>query len=347
RCGLARVTAIARGNYQAVSERGVDIRSQRYGTHIGWKPDRLFGSLSDEALDRPYSYVVITTKCIPELQKTSEVLRPLLSAPYANKYPQPTYVLLQNGLNVEKHLHNASRSVGNGKPNVISAAVWIGTNMLSKSEVEHNDFDRATIGIYRPDNYNTTHNTPAEEALLSGFADMLAAGGSTVKVVPEVQRIKFYKNFWNVAYSSIASLTRYPLPAIYRHPGSNSPMPKPYVDPINGSLIEQHTLPVIRGVLEELLAVGRALGFPDTEDGLPSSVIDATINRTRDIHVRADSTHKPSMLLDIENGKPIEVEVIVGEVVRMARERNVPIPRIEVLYALLLVIQNQLLQGAR
>jgi len=32
------------------------------------------------------------------------------------------------------------------------------------------------------------------------------------------------------------------------------------------------------------------------------------------------------MLLDAENGQPIEVEVILGEVVRMAKEQNVDIP---------------------
>lgn len=68
------------------------------------------------------------------------------------------------------------------------------------------------------------------------------------------------------------------------------------------------------------------MGFPDTEDGLPSSIVDTTISRTVDMHVKPDSTHKPSMLLDSERGQPIEVEVIVGEVVRMAKERNVDIP---------------------
>ena len=32
------------------------------------------------------------------------------------------------------------------------------------------------------------------------------------------------------------------------------------------------------------------------------------------------------MLLDAENGRPIEVEVILGEVVRMAKEKGVPVP---------------------
>jgi ketopantoate reductase len=32
------------------------------------------------------------------------------------------------------------------------------------------------------------------------------------------------------------------------------------------------------------------------------------------------------MLLDAEKGQPIEVEVIFGEVVRMARERRIDVP---------------------
>jgi hypothetical protein len=71
---------------------------------------------------------------------------------------------------------------------------------------------------------------------------------------------------------------------------------------------------------------GRALGFPDTEDGLPASAVTNLLENTWRLHAKADSTHVPSMLLDAERGKPIEVEVILGEVVRMAKERNVDIP---------------------
>jgi 2-dehydropantoate 2-reductase len=44
------------------------------------------------------------------------------------------------------------------------------------------------------------------------------------------------------------------------------------------------------------------------------------------LHVKPESRHKPSMLLDAERGQPIEVEVIFGEVVRMARERKIDMP---------------------
>ena len=58
-------------------------------------------------MDRSYSHVVVTTKAIPEITRTPDLLAPLLSPPYTSKYSQPTYVLLQNGLGVERDLYEA------------------------------------------------------------------------------------------------------------------------------------------------------------------------------------------------------------------------------------------------
>jgi ketopantoate reductase len=44
---------------------------------------------------------------------------------------------------------------------------------------------------------------------------------------------------------------------------------------------------------------------------------------------------RPSMLLDWEAGRPMELEVILGNPVRIARERGVSLPRMQSLYALL------------
>ena len=50
------------------------------------------------------------------------------------------------------------------------------------------------------------------------------------------------------------------------------------------------------------------------------------IDNTQFMFSKASSTHVPSMLVDAERGQPIEVEVILGEVVRMAKQLNVNIP---------------------
>jgi len=79
-------------------------------------------------------------------------------------------------------------------------------------------------------------------------------------------------------------------------------------------------------VIHVFVLINRALGPPDTSDGLPSSTVKTVPDTTQLMNSKASSTHVPSMLVDAERGQPIEVEVILGEVVRMAREFNVDIP---------------------
>jgi 2-dehydropantoate 2-reductase len=86
---------------------------------------------------------VVATKAIPELMRTPKLLTPLFAASYADKFSQPTYVLLQNGLNVEVDLYNALKELGKGDPSIISTALWIGTNLLAPNVVQHNDFVRS------------------------------------------------------------------------------------------------------------------------------------------------------------------------------------------------------------
>ena len=89
------------------------------------------------AADRSYSHVVLTIKALPDVTPTSTLLAPLLKAPYADRFDQPTYVFLQNGLNVEADLYKALLSLEKGPPKIISAAVAIITNMRGDNVVEH------------------------------------------------------------------------------------------------------------------------------------------------------------------------------------------------------------------
>lgn len=145
-------------NAFVIPANGMHIRSKKYGTHEAWKPYRrkqcpisIFSSMTinlwfivassvAEAADRPYSYVIMTTKAIPEVIKTPQILEPLLSRPYIERHPQPTYVLLQNGLGVERDLYHSVKALNQGEPNIISTVVWIGTNLGEKNVVNHNHF---------------------------------------------------------------------------------------------------------------------------------------------------------------------------------------------------------------
>lgn len=115
----------------------------------------------------------------------------------------------------------------------------------------------------------------------------------------------------HLRFSSLTTLTGYTLPSIFRSPPPEGQNYAPYVYEKTAHLIEEYTLPQIRAVLQEMLYLARAMGFPDEPlpKGIPSSIVEDTIEGTRQLHQIPESTHKPSMMLDAENGRPLEVEV--------------------------------------
>ena len=91
-----------------------------------------------EAADRAYAYVIWTTKAIPELSRSTDLLAPFLSPSYNNKFPQPTYVNMQNGLNVEVDLYKALQALNpHEEPKIIGTAVYVVANARGNNSVEH------------------------------------------------------------------------------------------------------------------------------------------------------------------------------------------------------------------
>lgn len=51
--GGAQVTAVARSNYDSLTKSGIDIVSEKLGTHHSWRPHRVINNATDAA-DRFY-----------------------------------------------------------------------------------------------------------------------------------------------------------------------------------------------------------------------------------------------------------------------------------------------------
>lgn len=93
-------------------------------------------------------------------------------------------------------------------------------------------------------------------------------------------------------------------------------------------------------IMAEVLITARATLPPPAAELLQNSVIDAIIE-----HENPKSVFKPSMLVDLEAGRPMEVEAIVGGVLRRAQEAMINVPKLEIIYASLCVLQNGILKN--
>lgn len=90
-----------------------------------------------------------------------------------------------------------------------------------------------------------------------------------------------------------------------------------------GAMAESHELaPIVRASMEEVDAVAQRVGIQ-----IPIS-IDQRIRGAARV-----GDHKTSMLQDLESGRPMEIDAVVGSVVELAGRLGVPVPHLETMYA--------------
>jgi 2-dehydropantoate 2-reductase len=96
--------------------------------------------------------------------------------------------------------------------------------------------------------------------------------------------------------------------------------------------ILSHQESLVRAIMREICLIAAALGHPLAED-----IVDRNIGSTKKM-----PPYKTSMLVDLEAGKPMETEAILGNSVRAGRRVGVAIPHLESLYALMKLKELQL-----
>lgn len=98
---------------------------------------------------------------------------------------------------------------------------------------------------------------------------------------------------------------------------------------------------LLKGIILEVLSVPHKLLAKKEVELLPDTLADTIIENEN-----PDSTFKPSMLVDLEAARPMEVEVIVGSIVRRARDAGIEVPKLEEIYASLQALQKKLMAGS-
>ncbi|KAH8924618.1 6-phosphogluconate dehydrogenase C-terminal domain-like protein [Atractiella rhizophila] len=315
--GRARVTALARSNYNQALKDGVDVYSLKFGDEKNWRPHRLFSESAPEgARDRTYDWLICSSKNIPDLLPTSEILKPFVTKELPGM--MNNILLLQNGFDIERPAQKAFEDL-----NIYSAGLWIACNLKDGREIHHAALERTVFGYYTDDNMSPARMEQGRQKITELIA-ILTSVGSTSELSPDVHKARFVKNLWNVSFSLACCMTRLPLPQLV-HPSR-----------LNISL------PIVRELMNEAIGIAKAMGLQD-EDW--DKVAEETLNVTLKNAQAAHEDFKPSTLLDLENGRPMEIEVIIGNLVRRAEELNVKCPKLWLVYTALKVNQNIALQA--
>lgn len=217
------------------------------------------------------------------------------------------FVLIQNGVGVERELRSRLPTT-----TIISGCAWIVSTIIEKGRsLEQCGPEKIALGVH------PLPNGGYEEESLKLLTDILLQGGATPEPQPNIVAQRWRKVLWNATYSCLCTVSRASLREL---------LAEPNLELMNTTIKE---------IMGEIILVARASGIHTgtfLEDEAAS-----IIQRTKPID------YKPSMLVDLEANRPIEVEVILGEIVRKAAEVGVPVPRLQVLFASLKTIQHKLL----
>jgi 2-dehydropantoate 2-reductase len=133
------------------------------------------------------------------------------------------------------------------------------------------------------------------------IADALAAAGFRCPITTRIRHEIWVKLLGNIAFNPISALTGATLVEMARHPEVSR---------------------LAREVMGEAAAVAARLGIE-----LPISI------EQRMAGAEKVGSHKTSMLQDLEAGRPMELEAVVGAVVELGERLGVPMPASRAVYA--------------
>lgn len=298
------VSALCRSNYQAVKTQGFKVTSPKFPETM-FRPEYVFSS-PDEArkANVKWDYLLVATKALPDVSDDSALIEGLVS-------DGTSIVLVQNGLGVEDPY--AKRFP---RAKILSAVTIASAAQPSHGVIQHNRWTRISIGPYLP------HLDHGGSGPASGDQILVQSNEKLVKLLQEsgikdaesydhagLQFVRWHKIAINAAMNPSSVLSG---------GAGNQEMS---LDPE----LSRH----LKGIMDEVLETApKVLGKP-----LPPKLASAEqiLNSTK----RNSSGSRPSMWSDWEKGARMELEVIVGNPIRMAREKGIEMPRLQTMYALI------------
>jgi 2-dehydropantoate 2-reductase len=211
--------------------------------------------------------------------------------------PETTIVLVQNGIDIEEEYARAFPS-----NSILSAVVYIPATQTAPGVIELGPEGRIEIGTYPA---NAPHSARLQ---VKHFSNVWTAGGGLCSTFENIQPRRWVKIAVNASWNPICALTR--------------------CDDANFLRSSDEAEVAVVRVMREIANVASAVGC----DVVSDEEIDRQLGRQRSRLLTGG--REPSMLTDIRHGRPIEIEAIVGNTIRIARSHSVDVPYLELLYVM-------------
>lgn len=211
-------------------------------------------------------------------------------------------VLLQNGIGIESEYAAAFPQ----NP-IVSTVLYFPATQRPPCVVTHGEIERLELGAF-PASAPPTH--------AAAFAQLVTDAGATALTHDDVQQVRWTKLLLNASWNPICALARSKDTAVLASSSSADA--------------------VVEAVMHEIRAIAAAHGY-----AISDATVRFELGRAR-ARIPLDAGIEPSMLQDVLAGRRIEVEAIIGNAVRMARDKGVRCDRLELLYVLAKTLDEHL-----
>lgn len=301
------VSALCRSNFSAVRQNGIAVTSPKYGDTT-FRPEYTFNDSKDVRRAKvTWDYLLVATKALPDVSDDSIILEGLVAE-------KTTIVLIQNGLGIEEPYRKRFP-----RTTILSVVTIVSVAQPEPGVIKHNLWTKTSVGPYLP------HPDPVRELDLqqdshthgscASFVELLKAGG--IEDVnkydhTQMQSIRWHKIAMNAAMNPSSVLS------------GGCGNQELALDPD----LEEH----ITGVMNEVIrTASKVLGKPLPMQELKLATPDQVLSSVR----KNTSGSRPSMFQDWDAGRRMELEVILGNPIRIAKEHGLEMPRLQTMYALL------------
>ena len=188
---------------------------------------------------------------------------------------------------------------------IISGLAFVCAARTGYGKVNHADYGRLVLGTY-------PSGISGNVTLLAG---MFREAGVPAEADADIIAARWRKLLWNAPFNPLSVLCG---------GVDTSPMMK-----------NRNVRKLAESIMFEVLQVAAAHGHPLAEEFIRKNISDTEKMKP----------YKTSMLLDYESRRPMEVEAILGNTIRIAESANVPVPHLKTIYALLDILNDKNKQG--
>jgi 2-dehydropantoate 2-reductase len=193
-----------------------------------------------------------------------------------------------------------------GNAHIVGGLCFICSNKIAEGHIHHLDYGTVTLGEYAPE-YQPLGIT----ATLQNIAEDFKTAEIPIQYAEDLLLARWKKLIWNIPYNGLSVVLN------------------ARTDEIMGNEYTRH---LSEQLMREVVAIAAAY-----HREIPESFIQKMLDHTANM-----KPYITSMKLDHDHHRPLEVESIVGNPLQAAIAKNIPVPKIEMLYAQLNFINTQI-----